>query len=57
MAVNDDERSLLEECIESHERMIKYHRRQILDLRRKMEYFEKIEMTPINLGICNESGR
>ena len=57
MALSDNESSLLKECIQSHERMIKYHRRQILDLRRKMECFEKIEMVPINLGICDESGR
>ena len=51
MALTEQEVRLLEECIEAHTRMIKHHREQILDLRRKMEVFEKQDMIPNALEI------
>jgi len=36
MPLTQQEKNLIEECIESHRRMIKYHRAQILDLSRSL---------------------
>ena len=33
--MTEDEKKLIDECIESHYNMIRYHRRQILELSRK----------------------
>ena len=43
MARNKDEVKLIEACIESYERMIKYHRKQILDLKRKLMVEPELE--------------
>jgi len=52
--VDKQQKKMFEECIEAHMRMIKFHRQQILDLRRKMNCFEKKEMIPIGLEIKND---
>lgn len=36
MALTEQEKNLIEECIESHRRMIKHHRAQILKLSRSL---------------------
>lgn len=41
MALTEEEKAVIQESIESHRRMIKYHRSQILDLSRKL--FDEVE--------------
>ena len=36
MALDEQQKNLIEECIESHRRMIKHHRAQILELSRSL---------------------
>ena len=36
MALDEQQKNLIEECIESHRRMIKHHRAQILELSRQL---------------------
>tara|TARA_Y100000593_G_C4257508_1_gene310400 strand:+ start:619 stop:780 length:162 start_codon:yes stop_codon:yes gene_type:complete len=51
MALNEDERRLIESCIKAYENNIKFNRKKILELRRQMECFEKKQMIPIGLEI------
>ena len=51
MPRNKDEVKLIEACIESYERLIKYHRKQILDLKRKL--LDEPESEPFALEIKN----
>ena len=53
--MEEKKKKMFEEHIDAHLRMIKFHRQQILDLRRKIKCFEKKEMIPIGLEIKNES--
>jgi hypothetical protein len=54
--MSPEEENLVNECIESHRRMIKYHRQQILDLVRQKAR-EQIRMESFGFRIINESGR
>ena len=55
--MNNDEKKLIEECIESHQRMITYHRRQIIELSRKTIKESKHCIECFDFEIINESGR
>ena len=49
--MNEDEKKLIEECIQSHHRMIAHHRRQIVELSRKLIREPEIQMEPLDLEI------
>ena len=51
-----DEEELIDRCIESYYNMIKYHRRQIIELSRRKIKDERC-MECFDLEIINESGR
>ncbi len=51
--MDEQQKKMFEECIEAHRRMIKFHRQQILDIKRKMHVEPKIK--PFDLDIKNES--
>ena len=51
-----DEEELIDRCIESYYNMIKYHRRQIIELSRRKIKDERC-MKCFDLEIINESGR
>ena len=53
MPRTEDEKKLIKECIESYQRMIKYHRKQILELKRKL--LDEPKSKPFNLEIKNEN--
>ena len=55
--MNNDEKKLIEKCIESHQRMIIYHRRQIIELSRKIIKESKHCAECFDFEIINESGR
>jgi hypothetical protein len=40
MPPSEDEKKLIQECIEVHRRMVSHHRRQILDLTRRLNQSE-----------------
>ena len=48
---------MIDECIESHRRMIMYHRRAIIELSRKTLIIPDICNECIDYEIINESGR
>ncbi len=52
--VNDDEKKLIDSCIESHYNMIRYHRRAIIELSRKMLKEPEICMECFDIEIKNE---
>ena len=57
MSKNEHKQSeLFEECIEAHKRMIKYHRRAIIDLSRKTLKVPEICDECFKFEIINESG-
>ncbi len=49
--MTDDEKKLNDECIESHRRMIAYHRRQIIELSRRAIREPEIKMEPLDMEI------
>ena len=55
--MNNDEKKLIEECIGSHQRMIAYHRRQIIELSRKTIKESEHCIECFDMDIINESGR
>ena len=55
--MNNDEKKLILACIESHQRMIAYHRRQIIELSRKTIKESEHCVECFDLEIINESGR
>ena len=56
MAANQ-EKQILTACIESHQRMIVYHRKQIVELHRKMTKEPELCSECFDLEVINESGR
>jgi len=50
VALSKEEKKLISECIESHQRMIKHHRQQIIDLSRKLVEVE-VEMESFNIEV------
>ena len=52
--MNNDEKKLIHECIQSHHRMIKYHRKAIIDLSRKMLVVPDICNECINYDIISK---
>ena len=55
--MNKDEKKLILACIESHQRMIAHHRRQIIELSRKMIKESNQCIECFDYEIINESGR
>ena len=55
--LTDQEKSLINACVESHKRMIAYHRKQIVDLSRRMIEEPDLCMECFDFEIINESGR
>ena len=55
--MNDDEKKLIDSCIESHYNMIRYHRRAIVELSRKMLKEPEMCIECFDFEIINESGR
>ena len=55
--MSNDEKKLIDECIESHQRMIAYHRRQIIELSRKTIKESEHCIECFDMDIINESGR
>ena len=51
------EKQILTACIESHHRMIKYHRSQIIELSRKATKEPEHCVECFDMDIINESGR
>ena len=51
------EEKLFQECIESHRRMIAYHRRQIIELSRKTIKESQHCVECFDIEIKNETGR
>ena len=51
------EKQILTACIESHRRMIKYHRKQIAELHRKATKESDVCIECFDMDIVNESGR
>ena len=53
--LSKEEEKLVDECIESHRRMIKFHRKQILDLVRKKTPEPEIpEVKPLEIKIIKK---
>ena len=52
--MDDMQKKLLVECVESHERMIKFHRKQIIEIRRILNQVE-ITMEPLEINIKNDT--
>ena len=52
-----EEKKLINDCIDSHLRMIIYHRRAIVELSRKFIEEPDMCMECFDLEIINESGR
>ena len=55
--MTDQEKNLINACVESHRRMIAYHRKQIVELKRKMAEVPEICNECFDFEIINESGR
>ena len=57
MKMKDDEKKLILACIESYQRMIAYHRKQIVELHRKMTKEPELCSECFDFEVINESGR
>jgi hypothetical protein len=55
--MNNDEKKLILTCVESHQRMIVYHRRQIIELSRKTIKEPEHCIECFDMDIINESRR
>ena len=55
--MEENQKELIDSCIESHYNMIRYHRRAIIELSRKMLKESEICMECFDIEIINESGR
>ena len=53
--MNPDEEKLIDECIEAYYNMIRYHRRQIIDLCRRKAVEDKICMECFDFDIINKN--
>ena len=53
--VDEKQKELIDRCIESHYNMIRYHRRAIIELSRKMLKEPEICMECFDIEIKNES--
>ena len=54
--MTEQQKNMIKDCIESHRRMIKYHRAQIIDLSRSI-ISEERKMECFNFNIVNKNGR
>lgn len=54
--MSPEEENIVNECIESHRRMIKYHRQQIIELVRRKAREEAV-MESLGFNIINKSRR
>ena len=55
--MDENQKELIDRCIDSHYNMIKYHRRAIMELSRKMLKEPEICTECFDFEIINESGR
>ena len=55
--MDENQKELIDRCIESHYNMIKHHRRAIVDLSRKMLKEPEVCIECLDFEIINESGR
>ena len=55
--MDENQKELIDRCIDSHYNMIKYHRRAIIELSRKILKEPEICTECFNFEIINESGR
>ena len=55
--MDENQKELIDRCIESHYNMIKHHRRAIVDLSRKMLKEPEMCTECFDFEIINESGR
>ena len=55
--MDKNQKELIDRCIESHYNMIRYHRRAIIELSRKMLKEPEICAECFDFEIINESGR
>ncbi len=53
--MTDQQKNLINACVESHRRMIAYHRKQIVELKRKMAEVPEICNECFDFEIINES--
>ena len=56
-SVDPKEKELIDRCVESHYNMIRYHRRAIIELSRKMLKEPEVCIECFDFEIINESGR
>ena len=55
--MDKNQKELIDRCIESHYNMIRYHRRSIIELSRKMLKESEMCIECFDFEIINESGR
>ena len=55
--MEENQKELIDRCIESHYNMIRYHRRAIVELSRKMLKEPEMCTECFDFEIINESGR
>ena len=55
--MDENQKELIDRCIDSHYNMIKYHRRAIIEFSRKILKEPEICTECFNFEIINESGR
>ena len=55
--MDENQKELIDRCIESHYNMIRYHRQAIIELSRKELKEPEICMECFDIEIINESGR
>tara|TARA_Y100001937_G_C7050370_1_gene298810 strand:- start:115 stop:291 length:177 start_codon:yes stop_codon:yes gene_type:complete len=52
--MTDGQKKMIEECIQAHHNMIKYHRRAIVDLKRKIICGKETEMQPLDIKFADK---
>jgi hypothetical protein len=52
--MDDQQKKMISECIDAHLRMIKYHRRAIIELSRRTILKEDIEMRPLDIKFADK---
>ena len=55
--MSQNEKDLIEKCIQSHRNMIKMHRKAIVELSRKLLDEPEVCMECFDMDFINESGR
>ena len=52
--MDEQQKKMISECIDAHLRMIKYHRRAIIELSRRTILKEDIEMRPLDIKFADK---